>query len=204
MVICLGWPSPATSSSLPAATRLVACARTRGWRCGTHLAAYLALLRLGVAVPSLLPAPRWALTPPFHPYPSSLLALGVGAVCFLLPCPSPCGAQALPGSLPDGARTFLAGRAASRRYPRDHRTRPVLRCALNIPAEPLPRSARSGQPGQAEPGLVEIGLESAVGIVVLCQYRQILLPRLRLAAKLLQYCTTQQPGPSQQPPPDIH
>ena len=29
------------------------------------------------------------------------------AVCFLWPCPSPCGAQALPGSLPGGARTFL-------------------------------------------------------------------------------------------------
>jgi hypothetical protein len=29
------------------------------------------------------------------------------AVCFLWPDPSPCGAQALPGSLPDGARTFL-------------------------------------------------------------------------------------------------
>ena len=29
------------------------------------------------------------------------------AVCSLLPCPSPCGAQALPGDLPCGARTFL-------------------------------------------------------------------------------------------------
>jgi hypothetical protein len=38
-------------------------------RCGSHLAAYLALLRLGVTVPLLLPAVRWALTPPFHPYP---------------------------------------------------------------------------------------------------------------------------------------
>jgi len=50
---------------------------TRGWPLAlassgsvwAHLAAYLALLRLGVAVPSLLPAPRWALTPPFHPCP---------------------------------------------------------------------------------------------------------------------------------------
>src|SRR5512143_281720 len=50
-----------------------------------------------------LPAVRWALTPPFHPYPS----LALGAVSFLWPCPSPCGAQALPGSLPVGARTFL-------------------------------------------------------------------------------------------------
>ena len=27
---------------------------------------YLALLRMGFGVPSLLPGPRWALTPPFH------------------------------------------------------------------------------------------------------------------------------------------
>src|SRR5829696_6557535 len=67
MVICLGWPSPATSSSLPAAFPHQLWA----WdgRCGSHLAAYLALLRLGVTVPPLLPAVRWALTPPFHPYP---------------------------------------------------------------------------------------------------------------------------------------
>lgn len=30
---------------------------------------YLALLPVGLAMPELLPAPRWALTPPFHPYP---------------------------------------------------------------------------------------------------------------------------------------
>src|SRR6185503_8327417 len=47
-------------------------ARDWDWRCGSHLAAYLALLRLGVAMPPLLPATRWALTPPFHPYPGRL------------------------------------------------------------------------------------------------------------------------------------
>src|SRR5690349_13356773 len=72
-------------------------------RCGPHLAAYLALLRLGVAVPPSLPPVRWALTPPFHPY----RRVAPPAVRFLWPCPSPCGAQALPGSLPSGARTFL-------------------------------------------------------------------------------------------------
>src|SRR5687767_7710823 len=72
MVICLGWPSPTTSSSLPAV--VPSSLRTRD-RCGPHLTAYLALLRLGVAVPPLLPAVRWALTPPFHPY-----------------LPAPCGA----------------------------------------------------------------------------------------------------------------
>src|SRR5687767_14307991 len=57
MVISLGWRSPDSSSSLPAAQRP-----------GPGLAAYLALLRPGVAVPRLLPVARWALTPPFHPY----------------------------------------------------------------------------------------------------------------------------------------
>src|SRR5688572_8194570 len=80
MVICLGWPLPATSSSLPAAGP--SSSRNRDW-CGPHLAAYLALLRLGVAVPPLLPAARWALTPPFHPYPPPLA--GPRAVCSLLP-----------------------------------------------------------------------------------------------------------------------
>ena len=107
MVIYLGWPSPATSSSLPAADR-----------CGSHLAAYLALLRLGVTLPPLLPVVRWALTPPFHPYPGIGRTL-IRAVCFLWPCPSPCGAQALPGSLPDGARTFLGHPAASAIITRD-------------------------------------------------------------------------------------
>jgi hypothetical protein len=83
----------------------------RDGRCGSHLAAYLALLRLGVTVPPLLPAARWALTPPFHPYPPSALR-PPGAVSFLWPCPSPFGAQALPGSLPCGARTFLGRLAA--------------------------------------------------------------------------------------------
>src|SRR5438132_13983028 len=50
-------------------------------RPGPGLAAYLALLRLGVAVPRPLPNARWALTPPFHPYP-----LDTRAVCSLWPC----------------------------------------------------------------------------------------------------------------------
>lgn len=31
-------------------------------------APYLVLLQAGFTMPGLLPAPRWALTPPFHPY----------------------------------------------------------------------------------------------------------------------------------------
>ena len=46
--------------------------------------------------------------PTISPLPATrALALATSAVCFLLPFPSPCGAQALPGGLPSGARTFL-------------------------------------------------------------------------------------------------
>src|SRR5439155_23615933 len=50
------------------------------------------------------------------------LTLGSRAVCFLWPVPSPCGAQALPGSLPCGARTFLS--APLRPAHRDHHALP--------------------------------------------------------------------------------
>jgi hypothetical protein len=50
------------------------------------LAAYLALLRLGFAMPLTLPPMRWALTPPFHPYQATVAR--TLAVCFLLHFPS--------------------------------------------------------------------------------------------------------------------
>ena len=56
-------------------------------RGGPPLAAYLALLPLGFAMPLMLPSARWALTPPFHPY----LCTGEpvpSAVCSLLHFPS--------------------------------------------------------------------------------------------------------------------
>jgi len=104
-----GWSSVWDGCHQPprAAYPRLAGSRDPTGRCGSHLAAYLALLRLGVTVPPLLPAARWALTPPFHPCHSPGLAPGFQAVCSLWPCPSPFGAQALPGSLPVGARTFL-------------------------------------------------------------------------------------------------
>ena len=119
-----------------------------GGRCGPHLAAYLALLRLGVAVPSLLPATRWALTPPFHPY----LALARGAVCFLLPCPSPRGAQALPGSLPSGARTFLAGGTCVPPARPPHPTRSVVPRKYTQPSRPSLTPCRPPGPAPAGPG----------------------------------------------------
>ena len=83
------------SSSLPAVS----------WSRWTPLAAYLALLQPGFAVPLVLPRARWALTPPFHPYHPKM------AVFSLWHFPSRTAlavrAQVLPGSLSTGARTFL-------------------------------------------------------------------------------------------------
>src|SRR5687768_18157229 len=104
MVICLGWPLPATSSSLPAAGP--SSSRTRE-RCGSHLAAYLALLRLGVTVPPLLPAARWALTPPFHPYPASSPRGGEHGGLLSVAFPAAFGPQAVTGRPPGGAWAFL-------------------------------------------------------------------------------------------------
>ncbi len=65
---------------------------------------YLALLPVGLALPPLLPAARWALTPPFHPYPRY-----TRAVSSLWRYPSDCSARALPGTValwsPDFPRT---------------------------------------------------------------------------------------------------
>jgi len=58
----------------------------------------------GVCRAGLLPDSRCALTAPFHPY--RLPGGNVGGI-FLLHFPSARAAQALPGILPCGARTFL-------------------------------------------------------------------------------------------------
>ena len=65
---------------------------------------YLVLLRVGFTLPHLLPNARCALTAPFHPYHPHR---NVEAVYFLRHFPSARAAQALPGTLPYGARTFL-------------------------------------------------------------------------------------------------
>jgi len=66
---------------------------------------YVALLRMGFAVPQPLPTARWALTPPFHPGPTAHRAHRV--VCFLWHFPQGHPHRVLPGILPSGARTFL-------------------------------------------------------------------------------------------------
>ena len=92
---------------------------------------YSALLRVGLAIPSRLPGPWWALTPPFHHHRESAeasLAGGIPAsrqslLCGAFPEVAPAGGY--PAPLLHGVRTFLEGS-----HPRDHpaiRARPDLR-----------------------------------------------------------------------------
>jgi hypothetical protein len=68
---------------------------------------YLVLLRVGFTLPPVLPQARCALTAPFHPYRRRERRL---AVYFLWHWPWAYAPQALPGTLPYGARTFLHAR----------------------------------------------------------------------------------------------
>lgn len=69
---------------------------------------YLVLLRVGFTLPLPLPPARCALTAPFHPYLPPYWA--GSAVSFLWHFPWTRAPQALPGTLPCGARTFLPRR----------------------------------------------------------------------------------------------
>ena len=119
---------------------------------------YLALLPVGLAVPELLPAPRWALTPPFHPYPSGDPAGRTeGRFHF-------CGAfrrVAPPGRYPapflPGVRTFLYVAFAPQKRRHGSRTEGAMRvvvghatrvdaAAIQPSAQPRPR--RAGDPRQ--------------------------------------------------------
>src|SRR6266566_2295182 len=124
MVISLGWLSPATSSGLPTAQTTRA-----GSRC------LLGLAPTGGC--RAAPVTKRAV----GSYPTvSPLPLIFRAVCFLWPSPSPCGAQALPGSLPYGARTFLDAPGLPVR--RDHRTSPPPRAKLTSAGTVRARLAR--------------------------------------------------------------
>ena len=91
-VIPLGAPSPVRSSNLP------------GPDAGNVMRSLFGLAPGGVCRAGLLPDSRCALTAPFHPCRPAEAVLGG---IFLLHFPSARAAQALPGTLPCGARTFL-------------------------------------------------------------------------------------------------
>src|SRR5690606_8613500 len=92
-VIPLGAASPLRSSSLP------------GPDAGHVMRSLFGLAPGGVCRAGLLPGSRCALTAPFHPC-HARLATPFGGI-FLLHFPSARAAQALPGTVPCGARTFL-------------------------------------------------------------------------------------------------
>jgi len=82
---------------------------------GRERGSYLALLPVGLAMPALLPARRWALTTPFHPYCRALAH--TKAVSFLWRFPSGCPARVLPGTVPFWSPDFpphrpIQGRSA--------------------------------------------------------------------------------------------
>lgn len=103
MIISLGFELPRTSSGLPEDFDR-ASRSTRGLRCSiAHLvrSSYLALHRATLTLPVMSPPPRWALTPPFHPYlirgASATQAIG-GLLSVVLM--SDCSAWVLPSALP--------------------------------------------------------------------------------------------------------
>ncbi len=89
-IIPLGRPLPDASRNLPG--------RLAGKPAGTEVPRrpYSVLLPVGFAMPVPSPAPRWALTPPFHPY---LLNRSRQAVCFLWHFPWGHPRRALPGTV---------------------------------------------------------------------------------------------------------
>src|SRR6218665_3382253 len=91
-VIPLGATSPLRSSNLPGDTA------------GRSIASLFGLAPGGVCRAGPLPDSRCALTAPFHPCRPAEAVLGG---IFLLHFPSARAAQALPGTVPCGARTFL-------------------------------------------------------------------------------------------------
>jgi len=92
---------------------------------------YSALLRVGLAVPVLLPVPRWAFTPPFHLFPAAREAnlSNNREVCSLWRFPWGCPRRGLPGTLaswsPDFPRRLAPPRSSS--HPRAAGLTPVRR-----------------------------------------------------------------------------
>jgi hypothetical protein len=125
--ISLGRRSPVASSSLPG---------VQATRAASHPC--LALLRVGFTMPSLLPATRWSLTPPFHP--CLCFAVARGAIGGLL-------SAALSSAL---RRPGVTRHPAlwSSDFPRPPRGRPRLALASRSCQTALSRAVR---PGGVEP-----------------------------------------------------
>ena len=90
------------SSGSPVARTLTRHTRGAGWKRPMRTP-YSVLLQAGFTMPGLLPAPRWALTPPFHPYSGQ--GPKRSALCGTFPRLAPGGHY--PPPCLHGARTFL-------------------------------------------------------------------------------------------------
>ena len=143
-VIPLGAASPLRSSSLP------------GPDAGNVMRSLFGLAPGGVCRAGLLPGSRCALTAPFHPCHASgcLSAAGPFDGIFLLHFPSARAAQALPGTVPCGARTFLgidrsmtrlSGRLRRRHSTASRSNEPGSRC--HAPPSRLRRESPPGSGG---------------------------------------------------------
>jgi hypothetical protein len=75
---------------------------------GPSLLPYLALLRVGFALPAKLLPLRCALTAPFHPYPLQYICTVTGGIFSVALSVSVTGPRPLAGTLPFGDRTFLS------------------------------------------------------------------------------------------------
>ena len=110
MIIPLPPLSPTGSSCQPGPLGLKRPCVAVSLRTSPARGPYLALLRVGLAMPSRLPGPRWALTPPFHHRPACR------AVFSLWRFPWGCPRRALPGTLaswsPDFPRSRIKSEAA--------------------------------------------------------------------------------------------
>lgn len=114
-VLCGGEaPRDDHSSWTPVAGRLALPTRTAGPETSLETRAprhpYSVLLPVGFTMPDPLPGPRWALTPPFHPYPYRPKPTRRFAFCGTFPGVTPAGRY--PAPCFRGARTFLSGNLA--------------------------------------------------------------------------------------------
>ena len=119
MIISLGLELPQASSNLPEdlGRAGLSAELLRAWQASP----YLVLLRTTLTVPVMSPPPRWALTPPFHPYlsrrnrPKSITP-AIGGL-FSVVLVSDRSAWTLSSVLALGVRTFLPSSKLDERTP---------------------------------------------------------------------------------------
>ena len=141
-VIPLGVQSPKRSSSLPAAR-----CRETPWSRRAVSRRLFGLAPAGVYHAVIVTDDAVGSYPTISPLPRPVVSNRISAVCFLLHCPShearAACAQALPGNLPCGARTFLGTPSHSPM----HRDRPVD----DFPSGNIPSTSAEGPVSSARP-----------------------------------------------------